>query len=130
MTNEADRPAVAADILHRSGHPVQRIVVEVPHDYNFEAGQYLCIEADGIAVPLSIASAPERLPELELHYRSTPGLREAEAVDELLTGSQLPLSPAQGDVRCGAPREPLLIIAGGSGAAQAFACAEHRAAHR
>lgn len=77
---------------------------------------------------MSIASAPERLPELELHYRPVSGASEADALDILLQGKQLNITPAQGDVGSGEPFEDLFIIAGGSGAAQAFSCAEHRAA--
>ena len=95
--------------------------------YTFRAGQYLQVQApDGTLIPLSIASAPTRLPELELHYRSTPDLPEARVMDVLLTGNTLTITRAAGEVRCGAPNQPLFIAAGGSGAAQAFSCAEYR----
>ncbi len=115
-----------ADILHRSGHPVQRITLRIQGDYHFSAGQYLSVVGGDIDVPMSIASAPHRLPELELHYRSTPDAPEAAAMDALLQGNQLQLSAAQGTVDAGPTEQPLLIVAGGSGAAQAFSCAEHR----
>lgn len=95
--------------------------------YTFRAGQYLQIQApDGTLIPLSIASSPTRLPELELHYRSTPDLHEAQVMDDLLTGSTLTFTRAMGDVRTGAPQQRLFVIAGGSGVAQAFSCAEYR----
>lgn len=119
--------SVCADIVGRNGHPVQRITLNITDVYPFEAGQYLSVQGDGIEIPLSIASAPHRLPELELHYRSIPGAPEAIAMDALLRGSCLNVSAAQGDVRCRSAKEPLLLIAGGSGAAQAFSCAAHRA---
>jgi len=105
---------------------VQRIKLRVHGDYPFSAGQYLTVQGGGIGIPLSIASAPQRLPELELHYRSTPGAPEALAMDALLAGSQLQVSAAEGAVSCPTASQPLLLIAGGSGAAQAFSCAEHR----
>lgn len=105
---------------------MQRITLRIHGKYPFSAGQYLTVQGERINIPLSIASAPQRLPELELHYRSTPGAPEAEAMDTLLSGRQLQLSAAQGTVSCGAANRPLLLIAGGSGAAQAFSCAESR----
>ena len=102
-------------------------MLDVPGDYTFQAGQYLTVEApDNIFIPLSIASAPARLPQLELHYRSTPGLTEAHAMDQLLQGDALTISAASGDVTIAQESVPLFIVAGGSGAAQAFSCAEHR----
>jgi CDP-4-dehydro-6-deoxyglucose reductase len=116
-----------ADILQTTGHPVQRIMLRMRDSYTFRAGQYLQIQApDGTLIPLSIASSPTRLPELELHYRSAPELPEAQIMDTLLTGSTLTFTRAVGDVRCGAPHQRLFVIAGGSGAAQAFSCAEYR----
>ncbi|MEM9620969.1 MAG: hypothetical protein AAF993_04920 [Pseudomonadota bacterium] len=119
--------AFSALITRVHGNPVQIIQAQVAEDYAFEAGQYLLVYHNDIAIPLSIASSPTRLPELELHYRSTPGAADAEAMDKALLQRALTIGPATGDVRCGAPEQPLLVIAGGSGAALAFACAEYRA---
>ena len=119
--------SVHADIVGRQGHPVQRLILNVGADYQFAAGQYLNVRGRGMDIPLSIASSPTRLPELELHYRSTPGVPEAAEMDHLLEGAHLELSAAAGSVRCAATDKPLLLIAGGSGAAQAFSCAEYRA---
>ena len=111
-----------------SGQPVQRITLTVDENYHFLAGQYLIVHGPGgVDIPLSIASAPEQLPQLQLHYRSTPGLAEAQAMDEALTESALQVSEAAGDVICPPQDVPLLLIAGGSGAAQAFSCARQRA---
>ncbi len=116
-----------ADLEHCGGDPVQRILLHLREPYTFRAGQYLQVQApDGTQIPLSIASAPTRLPELELHYRSTPASPEAQIMDVLLTGSTLTVTRAVGDVRCGAPNQALFIVAGGSGIAQAFSCAEYR----
>jgi CDP-4-dehydro-6-deoxyglucose reductase len=48
-------------------------------------------------------------------------------MDSLLEQSNLVISEPAGEVHPGSLDQPLLVIAGGSGAAQAFACAEHRA---
>lgn len=111
-----------ATIRARSGAPVQRIVLEVPAGFRFQAGQYLTVLHPDGPVPLSIASAPRRLPELHLHYRSTPGVAEAARMDELLErAGSLTLQGPAGDVRL--PRAltgPALLIAGGTGIAQAW----------
>jgi len=101
---------------------VQRIVLRMPDAFDFRAGQYLeVVHPDG-AIPLSIASAPERLPQLHLHYRSTPDLDDATRMDALLeAGGPLEIRGPGGDVAL--PR-PLgghaLIAAGGTGIAQAM----------
>ena len=106
---------------------MQRIMLRMRNAYTFRAGQYLQVQApNGTLIPLSIASSPTRLPELELHYRSAPELAEAQIMDSLLTGSTLTFTRATGDVRSGAPHQRLFVIAGGNGAAQAFGCAEYR----
>ncbi len=121
--------SIAADIVGISGIPVRRIRLHINQPYEFKAGQHLNIVApDGSLIPMSIASAPERLPELELHYRPVAGAAEAETLNNLLQGKQLNITPAQGNVGSGEPIEDLFIVAGGSGAAQAFSCAEHRTA--
>lgn len=121
----------SAQILDVSGQPVRRIRLKLTAPYRFEAGQYLQIETpSGAVIPMSIASAPALLPELELHFRAIEGNPEAQALSEALRGSHLSLSAAMGDVRSGREDETLLIIAGGSGAAQAFSCTAHRSAVR
>jgi CDP-4-dehydro-6-deoxyglucose reductase, E3 len=111
-----------ARIRSRTGSPVQRIVLEVPPDYAFHAGQYLRVLHPDGDIPLSIASAPRRLPELHLHYRSTPGLAEAQRLDALLAaGDRLEVSEPAGDVLLPAPlADATLIVAGGTGMAQAM----------
>ncbi len=75
---------------------------------------------------MSIASPPEVLPTLDLHYRSTPGLDTAAAMDAAIRGQSLSLSQAEGMVNVEDLNHPLLIVAAGSGAAQAFSCALSR----
>ena len=103
--------------------------LELTDSYSFLAGQYLeIVHPSGIRVPLSISSTPEQLPRLTLHYRSTPDSPEAACVDELLATEQiLSLGPAAGDVHLSLPDgRPLLMIAGGTGIAQALSlvCAQ------
>ena len=121
--------AVADKTQAPSGDPATQIVtLEVTTGYKFSAGQYLTVvHKDDTHIPLSIASAPSQLPILELHYRSTPGLAEARAMDAALTTAQLDITAAAGDVNSGDPDRALVVIAGGSGAAQGFSCLRHRA---
>jgi CDP-4-dehydro-6-deoxyglucose reductase len=92
----------------------------MPAEFRFRAGQYLEILHPDGAIPLSIASGPHRLPELHLHYRSTPGSREAAWMDALLAaGEPLQARGPFGDVSV--PDDPdvaLLLIAGGTGISQ------------
>jgi CDP-4-dehydro-6-deoxyglucose reductase len=99
---------------------VQRLVLEAPPAFHFAAGQYLEVLHPEGAIPLSIASGPRRLPELHLHYRSTPGVREAAWMDELLeSGKPLRIRGPFGNVTAPEdPDAPLLLIAGGTGISQ------------
>ncbi len=76
---------------------------------------------------MSIASASEHLPRLELHYRPLPGVAEAALMNELLqAASELSLEGPFGDVRINGPLDDdLLLIAGGSGIAQCRAILHH-----
>jgi CDP-4-dehydro-6-deoxyglucose reductase len=76
---------------------------------------------------MSIASAPDRLPQLELHYRPLPGVPEAALMNELLEGARdLSIEGPYGDVRFDGPYEDdLLLIAGGSGISQCRAVIDH-----
>ena len=102
---------------------LQELTLTLPPDFRFRAGQYLEIEVgDDCRIPLSIASAPHRLPELHLHYRSTPGVRDAALLDgALASGEDLAIHGPFGDVCLANPLTgPLLIIAGGTGGGQAL----------
>jgi NAD(P)H-flavin reductase len=106
-----------------TGAPVQLIRLALESPFEFDAGQYLeVVHPDGTPIPLSIASAPEALPNLEIHYRSTPGLKEAERMDELLAvGRPLTLRGPGGSVRLRPDdASSLLLIASGTGTAQAL----------
>ena len=80
---------------------------------------------------MSIASAPERLPQLELHFRPLPGVPEAQLMDEILLdtadGSRdITIDGPFGNVCVDGPVEQeLLLIAGGSGIAQCRGIATH-----
>jgi CDP-4-dehydro-6-deoxyglucose reductase, E3 len=116
------RRRCTARIVSRTGTPVQRIVLEMPEWFRFRAGQYLTVEHPGGGIPLSIASAPRRLPILHLHYRSTPGNADAAGLDGLLErGDPLKISGPAGSVSIdAASRSPILLAAGGTGMAQVF----------
>ncbi len=104
---------------------VQTLTLRVSTKFRFQAGQYLkIVHGSGALIPLSIATAPHRLPELHLHYQSTSA-PEARLIDEMLAArkqgsGEFKLCGPFGDVILGSVQhEPLLLIAGGTGAAQA-----------
>ncbi len=119
-------PVFDAQILSIQGTSTRIITLKLPSNYSFKAGQYLHVITPNGNVPLSIASSPHRLPIAELHYRSTPGLPEAMALDKVLQTPQLQVSEPAGEVQADTVTGPLLVVAGGTGAAQAFALAEYR----
>lgn len=108
-----------------TGPPVQIIRLSSP-ELSFHAGQYVeVIHPDGTRIPLSIASTPETLPALTLHFRAMPGLPEADRMDELLNnGPLLHIGQACGDVQL-LPHDanPLFLISGGTGISQALCLA-------
>lgn len=108
-----------------AGSPVQILHLELTVPFEFDAGQYLeVVHPDGTTIPLSIVSPPERLPSLALHYRSTPGLVEAERMDSLLETGRLSLRGGIGEVRlAGEDASPLFLVAGGTGISQALCLA-------
>ena len=105
-----------------AGQPVQHVRLQAPAGFDFAPGQYLAVVHESGAIPLSIASAPWRLPELHLYYRSSPGLAEARWMDALLAaGDDLYIRGPFGNVSLHLPlAEPLVIVCGGTGGAQAL----------
>lgn len=105
---------------------VQRMVLDAG-TFRFEPGQYIVLHAGTQRIPLSLASAPERLPEIELHYRSTPGNPDAAALDALLESVHIFVfdGPHGHVTQRGATAEPLNLVAGGTGVAQAASLIEH-----
>ncbi len=88
----------------------------------FLGGQYLLIQhPDGSVIPFSIASAPSEWPLLTLHYLAQAGSDDALRMDDLLVeGRSLELELPHGDCGIAEPlARPLLLLAGGSGVAQA-----------
>lgn len=107
---------------------VQQLLLNAP-GFEFAAGQYIYLHAGQQRLPLSVASAPARLPELELHYRSTPGDPDAAALDALLLHARdLTFDGPHGHVVITEPtRGPLTLIAGGTGISQAASIIEQLA---
>lgn len=132
-------PEASARIVSVAHHDsgVRLITLALGSPFPFVAGQYLnVVHPGGVRIPMSIASAPDRLPQLELHYRPLPGVPEAALMNELLDGSRsLSIEGPHGDVRFDGPYDgDLLLIAGGSGISQCRAIIEHlrerKQAHR
>lgn len=124
-----------ARIVNVTGDPVQRITLTTTDKFSFRAGQYLTLHTPAgrhpeqpaeRSVPMSIASAPQRLPEFELHYRSQPDNDDASAIDDLLSSiEEIEFSGPDGEVTVSASESrPLTIFCGGTGAAQAFGIVE------
>ena len=108
-------------------HHAPRITLQVPPQYSFTAGQYLSVQhANGMEIPLSIASPPHALPFLELQYKPTPGDPLSQAMDECLQHDHLNITAATGNVVCPSTNQDLIVVAGGSGASLAFSCAQFR----
>jgi CDP-4-dehydro-6-deoxyglucose reductase len=90
------------------------------------AGHYVLLSdpapgADAAPVPFSLASAPRELPRLTLHYRPTPGSEDASRADALfVAGRDIAVDLPHGECAVERPLpRPLLILAGGTGIAQA-----------
>ena len=94
------------------------LTFEALDGFAFRAGQYVLIRHPDGDVPMSLASAPHRLPYFSLHYRAIAGTPEAARMDDLLARNKLfDISGPMGDVAV--RPEPTLFIAAGTGAAQA-----------
>lgn len=83
----------------------------------------------GAPIPFSVATAPERLPDFEIHFRPLPGVPDAAVLLELLSSARtLTLDGPHGDVFVHGPTPaPLCLIAGGTGIAQCLAIIDHLA---
>lgn len=99
--------------------------------FDFRAGQYLeILHPRGEAIPLSIASTPLALPDIRLHFRPIPGAPGADLLEELLTADtaaalSLQIRGPAGTIEVTADESRrLLLIAGGTGIAQALSIAE------
>jgi CDP-4-dehydro-6-deoxyglucose reductase len=112
--------------------PVKAVELQLRDYFPFRAGQYLTVDVDGASLPLSIASAPHRLPALHLLYQSSPENPLALAFDNKLTpGGELSIDGPFGDIAITAEQAtPLVLIAGGTGAAQALAVIDELTAGR
>jgi CDP-4-dehydro-6-deoxyglucose reductase, E3 len=121
-------PARVASIArHESG--VRLISLDLESPFAFRAGQYLyVVHPNGARIPMSIASAPERLPHLELHFRALADVADAALMLQLLDRSHVPLmlDGPYGDVHVQGPLgSDLALFAGGSGISQCRSIVEH-----
>ncbi|HTO58284.1 MAG TPA: hypothetical protein VMJ74_10840 [Pseudomonadales bacterium] len=121
---------IASIARHDSG--VRLISLSLSAPFGFDAGQYLyVVHPGGARIPMSIASAPQHLPELDLHFRPLPGIADAALMSDIVDretaiGSTLVVDGPFGDVRVGGPLDDdLWLFAGGSGISQCLSIAEH-----
>ncbi|MCC5888838.1 MAG: hypothetical protein JJT88_20555 [Gammaproteobacteria bacterium] len=102
------------------GAGVRAIRLQAPAAPRFLPGQYLQI-IDGVDsfIPFSIASSPDELPQITLHYLAQTGADDAARMDVILeTQSSVDLLLPCGDCGFSDPLvRPLLALAGGSGIA-------------
>jgi len=123
-------PRVGAELREvlRPSAEIHQLRLRIDGEWSFLAGQYLnVLHPRGIAIPFSIASAPERLPEVEIDFRPVGGSREAEAMLELLAPSaRIALDGPFGRVtQRGPTASSLRLIAGGTGIGQCRSIVEH-----
>ena len=114
----------------RPNAEVYQLHLRIDRDWSFRAGQYLTVlHPSGLAIPFSIASAPERLPDLEIDFRPVPGARDADAMLGLIAAdASFEIDGPFGRVtRQGPTPGTLRLIAGGTGIGQCRAIVEHLA---
>lgn len=125
---------VAAHVVSITHHDsgVKRITLTLERSFRHRPGQYLnVVHPNGADIPFSIASAPERLPELELHYRPTPGVAHTQLMNDLLAragsaADEWRVDGPHGNVIVEGPTtEALWLFAGGTGIAQCRCIVEH-----
>jgi NAD(P)H-flavin reductase len=135
VTGPADNPrATQAHVTSITHHDsgVRRIKLALTPTalFRFRPGQYLnVVHPGGGLIPLSVASAPERLPEIELHYRPIQGVAQADLMNEMLAddaNTEWTVNGPHGDVIVEGPTpDALWLIAGGTGIAQCCCIVEH-----
>ncbi len=108
----------------------RKLLLRLPDDeqMNFKAGQYLdIILPTGNRCSFSIANAPAKKNQLELHIRPTPGSVDSMQIDELLrTSSVIDIEAPKG--KCyleAAPSNPLILLAAATGITQMKSILEH-----
>ncbi len=99
---------------------------------SFAAGQYLTVvHPGGTAIPFSIASPPEWLPRIQLHYKPTSGHPHSVLMAELEDAPELEIELPFGDVRVDSgSAQPLLLLCEETGFSQAASVIRHFAARR
>jgi len=115
--------------IARLDSDVRLVSLALASPFAFDAGQYLkVVHPSGARIPMSIASAPQRLPRLDLHFRPLPGVADAALMLELVDGdaTELSIEGPFGDVRVRGPLDSdLWLFAGGSGISQCRSIADH-----
>lgn len=120
MVSEPVRVSARIESVVPLGAGVREIRLHAPAAPRFLPGQYLqIIHGSDSAIPFSIASAPEELPHLTLHYLAQAGVDEAARMDDLLKSeTSVDVLLPCGDCGFSSPlSRPLLMLAGGSGIA-------------
>ncbi|MDM7857577.1 CDP-6-deoxy-delta-3,4-glucoseen reductase [Thiopseudomonas acetoxidans] len=120
--------ACAVQSIQDLGANVYQLKLLLPQsaNVNHAAGQYLMLAAQqGDFYPFSIASAPQQLPELELHILAHDNAA-VDLIEQLKEQPEARVQLPMGDVcLTDLDERPLLLIAAGTGLAQMHSMLEH-----
>ena len=113
--------------IDRYDNGTRRVVLEPPEPVDFNAGQYLHLIVHDEKFPFSIASAPHKKNEIELHIKPTPNSEESDAIEALLDFAEhLNIEIPLGDCFItGVPSYPLILVAASTGVTQMKCIIEH-----
>ncbi len=100
----------------------RKIILSLPkgEDLKFFAGQYLQIITPEKKFPFSIASAPIKQKQIELHIRPTPESKDSEAIESIINSSKvLEIEAPLGNCYIEEPpTRPLILLAASTGITQ------------
>ena len=118
------RKQTTVQAIERLSPSVIRLLLTVPDDYQYCAGQFLTLyHPNGHGRSYSLASVPHKHEALEFHIRYYPnGLVSRWIAEELQVGAVVEVSEAIGECVYipGIPEQPLLLIATGTGLAPLY----------
>jgi CDP-4-dehydro-6-deoxyglucose reductase len=101
-------------------HDTRRVLLDLPEEVSFNAGQYLQMVLPHKKCPFSIANAPQLKNQVELHIRPTPDSEDSTVIEELLdNGSEIEIELPLGDCFiASAPDNTLILLAASTGITQ------------
>ena len=101
---------------------IRKIILSMPKGRNlkFFAGQYLQIITPEKKFPFSIASAPIKQKQIELHIKPTPESKDSEVIESIINSSEvLEIEAPLGNCYIEEPpTRPLILLAASTGITQ------------